>query len=650
MSTTPPRGHVRFFAHCAPPLTASDNYELRVDQEIRDDKTTYKPGTNEVLEDKLNYDLGGADLKTRKLPFAVTGPRFTMDASEIHAAYPPANAEGPFDTRLPMVVLRRRTLPWERELPGTGGDDAGDITPWLALLLFEENEIKLLDPPNCTVGTIVNGDSSENVAALTGLGSGLDLNQPCLGIQVSVSKLKEVAPTLEELRLLAHARQVNTDDKELLGQDKDGWFSVVVANRLPEAGKKYVACLVSLEGHKNHLPTAADHEVYTGENLIGGDFGHTVITAAMRERMALRSGNLNLRAGVADRVMSAAATGDTGATSTAISGDTVSLGDNYNWGLEYDASVGNWQFQPVPSLRFATLARWSFTCKGEGDFEGLMRALPHRGGIGMLGMSLDQTTIADGIPPFRVAMDSGHVPLRHLSRAGEELTAFYRGPLVPAGVRRDTTGPYHSADQARRIDPLTGLENLGYASAFEIGRLMALSDANFAVALLRWRRAGHRRVIASLNGALLRDRLEDLLPDLRQDLLLDPRLLVEGLFDDIGREILNEDLLGGMVDPTGLFNIRDIAAGFDAARVAEATGFEAGLIDALLDQANAVGNVGLEGVGHLLDAAGLVDQGMLGSNFDALLGMADSAFAHLDMERTQVLNIVNMNLGKGVRP
>ncbi len=208
-------------------------------------------------------------------------------------------------------------------------------------------------------------------------------------------------------------------------------------------------------------------------------------------------------------------------------------------------------------------------------------------------------------------MDSGHVPLRHLSRAGEELTAFYRGPLVPAGVRRDTTGPYHSADQARRIDPLTGLENLGYASAFEIGRLMALSDANFAVALLRWRRAGHRRVIASLNGALLRDRLEDLLPDLRQDLLLDPRLLVEGLFDDIGREILNEDLL---------------------------------------DQANAVGNVGLKGVGHLLDAAGLVDQGMLDSNFDALLGMADSAFAHLDMERTQVLNIVNMNLGKGVRP
>ena len=705
MSSQPSSGHVRFFAHCAPPLTASDQYVLQVDQEIRDDIKIYKPGTTEVLVDNPNYEVGAAGLKKRQLPFAVTGPRFTLDAAEIHASYPPANAEGPFDTRLPMVVLRRRTLPWERELAAVGGDPEGDITPWVALLLFEEDEIKLLDPPNCTVGTIVNGDSSENVDALTGLPGTIDTSQPCLGIQVSLSKFKEVAPTLEELRLLAHARQVNTADKELLGQDKDGWFSVIVANRLPESGKKYVACLVSLEGHEAHLPT--EHDVYEG-----GEFDYVLPSEVMRSRMHLRaradgrdvdlfnagerntaadatadapsntasesgpSGRIDLTAGLGrsslsdsvsavmdtaadnrrNRVSDAlagAATTDGGTVtpdgSTDISGDTASLYGGYNWGLDFYPGTGNWVFQPQPSLRFATLARWSFTCEGEGDFEGLMRALPYRGGIGMLGMSQDQTTVATAPRSFRVATDSGHVPLRHLSRAGEELTAFYRGPLVPAGVNRDTAGPYHSADQARRIDPFTGLENLGYASAFEIGRLMALSDASFAVSLLRWRRAGHRRVIAGINGALLRDRLENLLPDLRQDLLLDPRLLVEGLFDDIGRDILNEDLLGSMVDPSGLANIRDVAAGFDAVRVAEATGFEAGLINALLGQGAAVGGVGLEGAGHVLGSAGLVDQGMLENDFDALLGMAESAFAHLDMAREQTMENVNMNLDKGSR-
>src|SRR5207248_9177800 len=49
-------------------------------------------------------------------------------------------------------------------------------------------------------------------------------------------------------------RQVNVDDRELDVGSKDGFFSVIVANRLPSPGAKCRACLVSLEGRRDLVP------------------------------------------------------------------------------------------------------------------------------------------------------------------------------------------------------------------------------------------------------------------------------------------------------------------------------------------------------------------------------------------------------------
>jgi hypothetical protein len=48
----------------------------------------------------------------------------------------------------------------------------------------------------------------------------------------------------------------------------------------------------------------------------------------------------------------------------------------------------------------------------------------------------------------------------------------------------------HHADQLRRVVP-DGTEDLGYASAFEIGRLLALAQPGVVAALARWRRDGY---------------------------------------------------------------------------------------------------------------------------------------------------------------
>ena len=65
----------------------------------------------------------------------VSSPRFTMPPDQILSTYPPANRAGAFQATLPQIVLKRRTLPWERRL-----DPADEHLPWLALVVIAEGE------------------------------------------------------------------------------------------------------------------------------------------------------------------------------------------------------------------------------------------------------------------------------------------------------------------------------------------------------------------------------------------------------------------------------------------------------------------------------------------------------------------------------
>ena len=71
-------------------------------------------------------------------------------------------------------------------------------------------------------------------------------------------------------------------------------------------------------------------------------------------------------------------------------------------------------------------------------------------------------------------------------------------------LTRDPLGPYHSADQARRVVVETGAENISYACAFETGRLLAAADARLAQELMRWRRTAFRASARDTSITLLR--------------------------------------------------------------------------------------------------------------------------------------------------
>lgn len=647
---TPARGEVIFHAACRPALNAGD-YALRV--------------AHEITANGNRVDTGSKPLPAERVyPFAIDAPRFTLDPSMVHAVFPPTNGVGSYVSRLPMIVLRRRTLPWERQLA------AGDATPWLAVLLFEKGEATTLSP--CTVRDVVQGASSPLSPRLNlpDVPEAV-LGQPCLGLEMPLDLFQDIAPMRSEIGLLTHVRQVNTEDKELMGMDDDGWFAVVVGNRLPEPGKKYEACLVSLEGTQAFLPTEAQTTPLTAADLsrpVVADFAdkaglwkHLVVASdpslntsqveqLLLEHMA-RTGSAYQWAGDASAAVPSGtaaqpprsrAAGAAALRQQQVKGKATSVSGNRQsasssaWidiarSDKVEASAVDKGKRLVgiqllmPKVRLFMLAQWSFECREGGDFEAIMQALPRNGGVAMLGLppSLAQAPGGTGAAVWRAALDTGHVPLQHLTRDGEQTIAWYRGPLTPVGVRRETVGPYHCADQARRLDPATGLENLGYAAAFEIGRLMALGDPRFALDLMHWRRDGRLSIDTALFNRLITQRLARpglVLPELLNPraMLLMPRLLTSLTARSVDG-LMKGGRLGALRDPTGLAALRERLPGLDATQVSEAKGLSLQVVQSLF------GSLALSGT--VLDEIGFAQVVPMEARLDVLLQNPQLHFA-----------------------
>ena len=207
----------------------------------------------------------------------------------------------------------------------------------------------------------------------------------------------------------------------------------------------------------------------------------------------------------------------------------------------------------MPTLRFPVLAYWSFTCEERGDFQYLATNVHVR----MLGHVVQGAETPDGDPsarapaapgnaaqpgvtrPLPLVAETGHVRLDHVSRAGEAAPAWFRGrsSRPPCRARRPPVRAEpgipppplaHHADQLRRVVP-DGREDLGYAAAFEIGRLLALSQPGVVAALARWRQEafGAARV-STVAGSATTD-LPDGVQDAagRPDPLVDPKAALQ---------------------------------------------------------------------------------------------------------------------------
>lgn len=485
-------GHFQLYTKFSPALTAG----------------SYKFTTNQNLA-AVGKDgaLGATELPVARLDthVTVTSPRYLLPPDQALSTYPPAGTEGAYGSRLPQVVIKRRTLPWERAVAGA---PAG--TPWLALVVFAEGEAEVLT--NVDVAQCVTSGVSLPGAPDVAKGS-------CLSIRKSM--VDTIMPTQKDVPLLVHGREVDLDDTELMMGDDDGFLAVVIANRLPLAvtdseGKevpvKYHACLVNLEGQFNQLlPQAPPHKRFTDHLVLETGYFQYTQAAYDQKLMGMSTSATKVGLGAHGETVDGpvgpaadpdpraaqvathyAATVTPETTTKAYAGSTSWVAGKASSEISKDVVVSAVADRIIlaldPMLRFPVLLRWSFTSVGDATFEQLMKHVDN----GLLGTRGVTPKDPVGRAPLEVT-ETGHVGLDQRTRRGDLVRAWYRGPLLPHPA--DLAGPRlqlaHTGDQLRSVIP-DGREDLSLAAAFEIGRLLALSQPSMVAALLEWRQRDYQ--------------------------------------------------------------------------------------------------------------------------------------------------------------
>lgn len=157
--------------------------------------------------------------RERSFTIVVAGGDEPLGPTDVLAAYPVPSSRDASQLMLPHVALRRRTLPWELELPASpGGSPPPEGTPWLALVLLHADDAPDLAPAGA--GALAT-------------------------LRVASPVLRRILPAKDEVALLCHVRRVSTADLQFAGDD-DGQLAIVLGNRLPRAPGSWTAALVDL--------------------------------------------------------------------------------------------------------------------------------------------------------------------------------------------------------------------------------------------------------------------------------------------------------------------------------------------------------------------------------------------------------------------
>jgi hypothetical protein len=374
----------------------------------------------------------------------VQGPRFALDPGEIHALYPPAHGAGPFAETFPHVVLTTRALPWERALDVAVKSAEKPLrVPWLALLLLDAADLPVAVTPSTNGKPTAGPTGAKPMSVEQLLADDPHVAAPAL-VDVSDDELSLPCQALELPTALITAVAPKPDELDYLVHVR----------------------LVDVEDKSD--PDAADAGWYA------------VV--------------------VANRTPARASTGV--AHLVSLEGHESLLA-----GAETKASV-----------RLVSLASWSFTETSAADGKtpettsfgavasGLRQPRPDERADLALGLPYDAGKAGQSTPDpdGRVAdrLAAGYVPIRYHLPTGEDTFAWYRGPFAArrSGALDKKARPFASSSAALVYDPATGIFDVSLATAWEIGRALALADRKFATELVRFRRSVHRLVDLVLAG------------------------------------------------------------------------------------------------------------------------------------------------------
>lgn len=404
------------------------------------------------------FTVGGhqLDIPKESLVFEVAAEQYHIDQRQIDSVFPPESGMGDFSLIFPQIILNRSTLPWERL------SQKGNLNcPWLALLVFSED-----DPVNTVRFSKEKweGDTTTVVFEDAKPASNTDDTTELISVLVMDSTFfndNKILPSFSELPYLSHVRKGESEK------------AIVVANRFPALGKKNTAYLVSFEhcfdSSKDLPKNKTDKNGNMGfVSLKSWSFfcnDHFIISEEMLEAYK------NSKATAASDSSQLLVTQELDNALSNIVGQEYF--DKKNLTNNLPPNFTN------PNLSALEQNRLDYVLETF-RIGHLPDILKH----------LNRTPSSLRLGGKDKYVQQGYLTIPYTLKTGKEISVAYRSPLIPPNENKNDNSIVNirQADQAFRYLGDINKLDVSYASAWELGKMLALQNKNFSVGLYKWKR------------------------------------------------------------------------------------------------------------------------------------------------------------------
>ncbi|KAF5025357.1 hypothetical protein F66182_2568 [Fusarium sp. NRRL 66182] len=384
--------------------------------------------------------------------FNVIAPKFKLPDGSVNSVYPPQGHTENVEI-LPHIVLTNPQLPWTRRATDTD-PKARNRVPWLALLVFNQHELeypKLADQQTSTLA--------------------VNLSLGTLGKLVAEGNSDCISPAVKS----------NGDNFPEDSRDTEAEFVFVPKDLFNALFKDY---------DKSETQEKCDVQRYqwlahtrnintTGMANSGIDGEEGVFSIVISQR----SGPLDI------------------AEPTDLMVHLVSIENVAD--MSYPAAKDR--------VALCSLDSWSYTCLPPDSFN-VYDAFRHVGSQHDV-LRVDPEQIKKSLGPGRQIPDRLHRRLldgftmtRYRTKTGEQTAAWIRGPLVPTFVDHGDaeTSVSYTGEDLQIMDRETGIMDITYSVAWQLGKSLALADQGYTTALSRLRLTIGRESMVKTKKAILK--------------------------------------------------------------------------------------------------------------------------------------------------
>lgn len=386
--------------------------------------------------------------------FNVIAPRFALPENAIDSFYPPQGHSDRPEV-LPHVVFNDPTLPWERVASSitSGPDYAKNKVPWLVVLLFTQDELRL------------SSQALSTIFQNTSLGTNVTQSET-LSVNMKVAEIPEIQDTASSVKYDATTDGADTTADLILLQSAlfNALFTKYDNNGVPDPSQTngwVQPCRFLAHVRHIHLDGTA-----TAAATDDDDHAYSVV-------LGPRTGPLDI------------------AQPTTVIAHVVNIEGVES--MSFPVPVAQQQFVAMTSLH-----SWAYTCLPPNSLDVEAAFVQLGSSLGPLRPVLtdgDKAALQNGGKVgTRVSgrLNDGFSMLRYRLQTGEVSAAFFRGPFTPTTVAFPAETPPWPASsttgtQLQILDDQLNIMDLTYSAAWTLGKTLALADQTFTSALARVR-------------------------------------------------------------------------------------------------------------------------------------------------------------------